>query len=128
MKKIFLGIPLLFVALAVACAQQSGGDRQAGSGGYTPWAGAQPSSNGAVGRSGEDPPYGSQDEYGGGVGGQSSIQSTHGFDRGIQTKRWGPAGRPSGPVSGFSDMGHGLGTQTSPPAVGGSISESGVGQ
>ena len=28
MNKIFLGIPLLFVALAVACAQQSGGDRQ----------------------------------------------------------------------------------------------------
>jgi len=49
MKKIYLGIPLLFVALAVACAQQSGGDRQAGSRGYTPWAGAQTSSSGAVG-------------------------------------------------------------------------------
>jgi len=128
MKKIFLGIPLLFVALAVACAQQSGGDRQAGSGGYPPWAGAESSSSGAVDRSGGDSPYGSQDEYGGGVGALSSIQSTHGFDRGTQTKRWGPAGRPSGPVSGSSDMGHGLGTQTSPPALGGSISEGGVGQ
>lgn len=128
MKKIFLGIPLLFVALAVACAQQSGGDRQAGSGGYTPWPGAQSSSTEAVGRSGGDFPYGPQDEYGGAVGGQSSVQSAHGFDRGTQTQRWGPAGRPSGPVSGYSDMGHGLGTQTSPPAVGGSISEGGVGQ
>lgn len=125
MKKIFLGTPLLFVALAVACAQQSGGDRLTGLGGYTPSASAESLASGA----GERSPYGSQDEeYGGGVGGQSDSRSAHGFDRGTQTQRWGPAGRPAGPVSGSSDMSHGLGTQTSPPALGGSLSEGGVGQ
>jgi hypothetical protein len=101
MKKMLFGAILLLLAVA-ACAQRTAGDRQLGSGVY-------------------DSPQ--EQEYGGGVGGPSVSRSAHGFDRGTRTQRWGDSEtRQSGPMSGFrsGEMGHGLGTQTTPPSVGGS--------
>jgi len=121
MKVIFLCIVVL-LSVAVSCAQQSGLDRATSAGGYD-------SQKGSAGPIERDTSAAEEDVYAGSVGGPPISRSVHGFERGTQTRRWGAEIRPSGPMIGwdYGEMEHGLGSPTSPPALGGSLS-GGVGQ
>ncbi|RJR32353.1 MAG: hypothetical protein C4576_30425 [Desulfobacteraceae bacterium] len=121
MKGIFPAI-IFLLSVAVSCAQQGGPYRVTSAGGYD-------SQTGSAGLLEKDYSESEEDVYAGSVGGPPIGRSVHGFERGTQTRRWGPEDRPSGPMTGlyYGEMEHGLGSTTSPPALGGSIS-GGVGQ
>ncbi len=124
MRKIGLTSILFTLAIFVACAQKTGEDRQMISGGYGLQSDGGSSERGTDGRSigaSRMDDDSQEQEYGGAAGRQTDTRSAHGFDRGSQTQTWGSAERRSGPISGSNsgDMGHGMGTQTSPSSLGG---------